>query len=142
MAKIPKLPVFGQPIFIISENPLEERVTVVGERGLLNTLVYFAVDAVMVEKIGYLDKKMNKIIINEGMHAEGDETKSLEVVMDYEKNFSKDPDCATIFVDEVEAQLVARKFNENQKKQCKKLLDLATKAYNEYDTIISLCTVK
>jgi hypothetical protein len=136
------VPVLGQPVFVISENSLEERVTIAGERGLLNSLVYFAHDGILVKKLGYADDKLKKIIINEGMVTEDDEKKSLELHMDLEKNFSRDPDATTIFVDEVDAAAVARKMNENQKKQCKKLLDLATKAYNTYDEIIAACTVK
>jgi hypothetical protein len=62
--------------------------------------------------------------------------------MDLEKNFSRDPDTTTIFTDEEEAQTYARKMNENQKKNCKKLLDLATKAYNEYDNINAASSTK
>lgn len=137
-----RIPILGQPVFTLSDNSLEERVTIVGERGLLNSLVYFAVDAILVKKLEYADEKMNKVIINRGMTAEGDDTVSLEIHMDLEKNFSREADATTIFVDESEAQAVARKMNENQKKNCKKLLDIATKAYNEYDAIIAACSVK
>jgi hypothetical protein len=142
MSKTQKVPVFGQPVFVISESPLEERVTIVGERGLLNTLVYFAVDGIFVKKLEYADDKMTKVVINKGMVDESEEKKSLEIHMDLERNFSKDPDSTTIFVDEIEAQAMARKMNENQKKNCKKLLDLATKAYNTYDEIIAASTTK
>lgn len=137
-----KIPVFGQPVFVISENPLEERVTIVGERGLLNTLVYFAVEGILVKKLEYEGDNLNKVVINKGMVVEGDESKSMELHLDLEKNFAREADSTTLFVDEADAQTVARKMNENQKKQCKKLLDLATKAYNEYDSIIALSNAK
>ena len=138
----PKLPTLGQPVFVISENPLEERVTVVGERGLLNNLVYFAVDSIKANKLEYADDTMKKIIINRDMVTNDEEKKSLELHVDLEKNSNREPDLSTVFFDEIDAQLIARKANENQKKSCRKLLDLATKAFNEYDTIIGLCSVK
>jgi len=136
-----KVPVLGQPVFVITENPLEDKVSIVGERGFLNNLVYYAADAIMVKALAYADEQMTKVVINKGMHLEGDESKSLEIHMDLQRNTGRDNDSTTIFVDEFEAQAIARKLNENQKKNCKKLLDLATKAYNEYDVLISLCTV-
>lgn len=136
------VPILGQPVFVITENSLEEKVTIVGERGLLNSLVYFAHEGILVKKLGYADDKLRKIIINEGMVTEDDDRKSLEIHLDLDKNFGRDPDATTVFVDESIAASVARKMNENQKKQCKKLLDLATKAYNTYDDIIALCTTK
>ena len=136
------VPILGQPVFVISENSLEDKVTIVGERGLLNSLVYFAHDGIIVRSQRFEDDKLRKIVINEGMVTEGEERTSLELHLDLDRNFSKDPDSTTIFVNEADAAAVARKMNENQKKQCKKLLDLATKAYNSYDDIIAACTLK
>ena len=137
-----KLPVFGQPIWIIAEEPLEEKVQIAGERGYLNSLVYFAANAILVKKLEYEGNSLTKIVINRDMHVEGDEKAPLEIHMDLEKNFSKEPGPATIFVDEETAQSVAAALNKNQKKQCEKLMNLAIKAVNEYDNIIAACKVR
>lgn len=138
----PQIPTLGQPVFVIVDNPLEDRVSIAGERGLLNALVYFAVDAILVRSLGYLDETLRRIIINKGMKDEHDPEKSLEIVLDLDKNFARgEVTPSTIFVSEAEAQAVARKANENQKKSCKKLLDLVTSAFNEYDRVIEACKI-
>lgn len=133
------IPILGQPVFRISENPLEERVTLAGERGVLNSLVYFAVDAVMVRKLEYDGPNLNKIIINRDMTAENNPEESVEIRYDVEKNFSREANAETVFVDEDLANQIAAKLNKNQKTHCGKLLDLVTKAYNEYDKVIAVC---
>jgi len=130
-----KMPVMGQPVWVISEQPLDERISVVGERGILNTLVYFAPDAIMVVKMDFEDETMTKLVINQGLKHKDDETKSLEVRLDIRKASEKEPDGTSVFADEDEANAVAIRLNENQKKQAKKLFDLFGKAYNEYDQI-------
>jgi hypothetical protein len=140
----PQMPTLGQPVWIITENSLEDKVTIVGERGLLNSLVYFAADAIIVRSLGYELKNndnLSKIIINEGMVDQEDPKKSLEIHMDLAKNFATEPTALTVFVNEEVAQNVAIKLNQNQKGKCKLLLDLANKAYNTYDDIIAACKV-
>ena len=138
--KSPKLPILGQPIFVINEYNLSEKVTIAGEFGFTNNLVYFAADGILVKKLEYEDDSMKRVIINKGMHLEGDDSKDLEIRIDLTKDIPEET--ATIFVDEVEAQAKAKKMNENQKKSCKKLVDAIAKSYNEYDNIIAACSVK
>jgi hypothetical protein len=144
MSKNTELPVFGKPIFTISENPLEDRVQIAGERGFLNTLTYFAVDATFVKKLEFDEKypgDLNRVIINRGMVSENSEEKSVEFRMNLAKE-DRDPSATTIFTNEEEANIVCAKLNENAKKQVKKLLDLTTVAYNEYDKVIAICKGK
>lgn len=143
MAK-PKLPVFGQPIWIISENLLSDKVQIAGESGYFNALMYFAADAVLVREISYDDNfpgDLTKVVINKGMKSEKDPAKSLEFRVDLSKD-TKDQSSVSYFTDEEEAQATARRMNENQKKNCKKILDAATRLYHEYDEIIASCTAR
>lgn len=139
MLRESKLPVFGQPIFVITENQLSDRVQLIGERGILNTLTYFAANAIMVNKIEFEDAKMRKVIINKDMVDENDQTVSLEIRIDLGK---EKEDHLTTFVDETEAQKVAKQMNINQQKQCKKLVDVVNLGYNEYEKIIAACSTK
>lgn len=137
-----QLPTLGAPVFTISEHRLEEKVTLANDRGLINTLVYFAVDATIAKDLKFLDDDMRKIIINKGMEDKADPTRKVEFVLDLDKNFSKNANETTIFLNEADAQKVAQKLNENQKAACKMLLELAQKAYTAYDDIIRACTTK
>lgn len=135
----PEIPVFGQPVFKISENPLSNRVSVMGESGYTNSLVYYAVDAVKVLKLEYADETLKKIIINKGMVDPNDETKSLEIRYDVEKNFSRDNDAASIFVDEEAANLVAARLNKSRKAICEQMSNAIIRGISEYDKIIAIC---
>lgn len=138
-----KLPIFGHPVFVITENTLTDKVQIASEGGYLNSLTYFAANGIMVNKIEYNDKfpgDTSKVVLNKGMKDINNPEKSLELSMD----LSQDPSDAkayTIFTDEADAQAVAKRLNENQKKNAKKLLDAAQKAFNSYDEIIALCKV-
>lgn len=136
MSKEQVIPVFGQPIFRISENLLSDRVKLSGELGLRNGLTYFAHDAIMVMSLKYEDQNMKKVIINEGMVSEDDNSKSLEIHIDLR---SKE---VTYFVNEADAMREAKQMNINQQKYCKQLVDAAVMEFNEYDKIIAACTIK
>ena len=138
------MPVLGSPVFRISENLLTDKVSLSDSGGLLNALVYFAVDGVLVKKEEYEDDKMNVVIINKGMVDEENDHKSLEIRYDLNKNDDRKQSSpsVSIYVDEADAQLVAKKLNENQKINAKKLMELAIKVYNSYDQIIAACVVK
>jgi hypothetical protein len=135
----PKLPILGQPVFKISENSFDERVQLIGERGFLNSLTYFAADAIMVKKLEYETDKMDIVIINKDMVDSENPDKKIEIKIDLKR---EKEDHLTIFVDEIEAQRVAKQMNINQQKQCKKLVDAVNIVYNEYDKVIALCSVK
>lgn len=137
-----KVPVLGQPVFVISENDLDNKIGLSDGRGYFTGLRYFAHDAILVKGQRYTDDTMNKIVINEGMVDEADEKKSLELVIDLERNFTKTKDATTVFFDEEDAVACAAEMNKNQRTQCKKLADLAVKALNTYDDIIAACKIK
>jgi len=134
----PKLPILGQPIFIITENSLDKKVAISGTVGVLNSLTYFAADAIQVLKLEYADDSMERVIINRDMVNEENPDQKLEFIIDLKNNKG---DLTTKFIDEREAQDVAKQMNINQQKQCKKLVDMITHAYHEYDNVIAACTV-
>lgn len=139
----PTLPVFGQPVFVIEENILTDKVQLAVEGSYFNNLTYFAVSGIFVKKLEYDERfpgDLSKIIINKGMKSENDPTKSLELTMDLSLDI-KEQTATTTFSVEAEAQAIAKKLNENQKRICKKLLDAASKAFNSYDEIIAVCKV-
>lgn len=135
-----KLPQFGKPIFIITENRLEEELQIaVGDRSYLNALTYFATDAVLVKKLEYDENhagNLDKVIINRGMVSEQDENKSLEYRMDLSKEPSKGPN--GIFIDEDDANVIVEALNKNQKAMCRKAIDIMMAADHKYDEIIAI----
>jgi predicted NACHT family NTPase len=137
-----KVPVLGQPVFVIIEGTLDKKVGIVDDYGFATTLRYFAHDAILVRSQRYTDDSLRKIVINEGMKSAEDETKSLELLLDLDKNFSRENDGNTIFIDESDAAAVAKKMNENEKKKCGKIRDSVNKAYNTYDDVIAACILK
>lgn len=134
-----KVPTLGKPFFTVEEAPLNERLAISSGRGYPNSLVYFAVNAVMVKSLEFEGDSTSRIIINKGMTLEGNESKSLEYRLDLEKNFSREASTDTIFVDEATANKLAERLNKSQKDECGKFLDAFQKAYSEYDKIIAIC---
>lgn len=136
---IPKeIPIFGQPVYIITESRLEDKVQMAGKGGYLGTLTYFAVNAILVSSLNWADETFTKVIINRDMVAEDGKT-SLELRMDLTK---PSEDAVGVFINEAKAQEIAKKMNIAQKGKCSELLDIATKAFNKYDDIIAACAVK
>jgi hypothetical protein len=132
-----EIPILGKPFFIIERNSMSDRVQLAGKDGYLNELTYFAANGIKTMSLEYQDDKMEKIIINKGMKESADpDSKSLSFVYD----INKDPeDSYSIFVNEADAQAIARRMNEDQKKKCKKMVDEVAKCYHEYDAVIALC---
>jgi hypothetical protein len=132
------MPVMGQPVFIIVRNSMSEKVQVARENGFLNELVYYAANGIMVLSMEYTDDKMTKILINKGMkESKEEDAKSLA----FEYNLMQgDRDVYSVFVNEADAQAIARQMNEAQRKTCKGILDAVTKCFHEYEPIIALCT--
>lgn len=140
---IRKIANFGEPVWVITENLLTNRVKVAGEFGHLSALTYFAADAIFIKKIEYDEAfpgDLTKVVYNRGMKSEVDETKSLELHVDLSKE-ERNMNATSVFTDEESAQLVAKKMNENQKANCKKIFDAVAMAYNSYDEIIAACKV-
>ena len=139
MSKSNEVPTLGQPVFVISENSLDERLGIADGRGYFQGLMYFAHNAIIVKKLGYIGDSLTKIVINEDMVASDDTKKSLEVRVDLEKNFSKQSDATTVFFNEADAAACAEQMNINQRKNCKKISDLIVKGLSTYDDIIAAC---
>jgi hypothetical protein len=141
MSKSDLIPAINTPIHVIEESTLSNKVQVAGEFGFLAPLTYFAVNSVMVRKIGYDPSdptNLDKMIFNEGMKDPEDPTRSLEFRLDLSKP-RKDQPGISFFTSEPEAQLLAAKMNKNQKESTKKILDAVAMAYNAYDPIIDAC---
>ena len=132
------MPEMGKPIFIIVRNSMSEKIQIARENGFLNELVYYAADGIMVMSLEYTDDKMNKVLINKGLKESAEpDAKSLAFEYDLNKN---ERDVYSLFVNEADAQAIARQMNEAQRKICKGLVDAVTKCYHEYEPIIALCT--
>ena len=139
MSKQP-IPILGEPIWIIAQNSMSERIQIASSEGYLNELVYYAVNGIKTLSLEYDEDNTEKIIINKGLKESKEPgAKSLEFTYDTTKE-PEDP--YSVFVIEATAQRIAEKMNKNQKNKCKKMLDELTKCYHEYDPVISLCTSK
>jgi hypothetical protein len=132
------MPEMGKPIFIIVRNSMSEKIQIARENGFLNELVYYAVNGIMVMSLEYTDDKMTKVLINKGMkESKEEDAKSLAFEYDLVQN---DRNVYSQFVNEADAQTIARQMNEAQRKICKGLVDAVTKCFHEYEPIIALCT--
>jgi hypothetical protein len=132
------MPEMGKPIFIIARNSMSEKIQVARENGFLNELVYYAANGIMVMSLEYTDDKMTKVLINKGMK-ESDEPDAKSLAFEYNL-MQTDRDVYSLFVNESDAQAIARQMNEAQRKICKGLVDAVTKCFHEYEPIIALCT--
>lgn len=139
MSKQP-MPILGEPIFLIARENMSERIQIASDGGYLNELTYFAVNAIMVVGLEYVDEKMDKVIINKGMkESKEPDAKSLQFTYD----LNKEPENAyDLFVNEDLAQKIAERMNKTQKAVAKKMSDEILKCLHEYDNVIALCTVK
>ena len=133
----PKIPVIGEPIYILSQNNFSEKVKASVGYNAINTLAYVAVDAIKVMSVGYTDDSMTKIVINKDYKVEGSED-SAAVYMNVEENTNKKRNSTDIFVDELEANAIAIEMNKQFKNDCKVILDVVSQVYHEYDNVISL----
>ena len=133
----PKIPVIGEPIYILSQNNFSEKVQASVGYNAINTLAYVAVDAIKVMSVGYTDDSMTKIVINKDYKVEGSED-SAAVYMNVEENTNKKRNSTDIFVDELEANAIAIEMNKQFKNDCKVILDVVSQVYHEYDNVISL----
>jgi hypothetical protein len=130
--KTRKLPELGKSVYLISESNFDQMGIVVTGRGIagLNALSYFAVEAVKVMGVRYVDDKMEEIIINEG-------TKN-DAGLPAEIRYNLEKPSKVVFMEEAEAAKEADLANAAQEKFCKEILDTVTKAFNQYGTLRSI----
>ena len=121
--KTDDLPIFGKPMYNISENAFSNKVEKARDfGGCISGIRYFAADAVMVMNVGWTDETMTEIIINADTDA--------EVVV------KRTQIGESIFFDKEEADAIADELNLQQKAKCKEISDFVMNAYHQFDDII------
>lgn len=130
-----KIPTIGEPVFTLSQNNFSDRIKVTSGFSSVNTLAYIAVNATKCMSVGYVDDKMEKIIINKDYKDE--DGNSVALIIDAEDRPGK-KNSMDIFVDEAEANAVALAMNQQFKQDCKLILDTVSQVYHEYDNIMAV----
>jgi hypothetical protein len=127
------VPTIGQPIFTLTQNNWSDKIKVTQGFSSVNTLAYIAVNAVKCMSVGYVDDKMEEIVINKDY--KDIDGHSVAIVMNAGDKPGRKKSAIDIFLDEEEANAVAIGMNQQFKQECKEILDVVSMVYHEYDNL-------